>query len=85
MSDYECDAVEWGCDGHAYTEKDPFVQVRQIRPSDRSDMCCIMWGHLSCMGGEVSVGESGGVGTPEQWLDWIESPEAWKAGFLFLT
>lgn len=82
----ECD---FGCGSKHYTTANPFVQIRQRRPSDQTDMCCTMWGHADCAGSPVgslpSISESGGVATPDQWSDWIESPEAQKMGFVFIT
>lgn len=77
------------CQGEDYKDANPFVHVNQRRPSDPSEMCCVMAGHLKCMGGSLdrlpSICESGGIATPAQWEAWIESPEAAKAGFLFCT
>jgi len=82
----ECDV----CKGTEYSESDPFVEHRQRRPSDHSDMCCTMAGHAKCFGVTdaatlPSIGEGGGIATNKQWNDWIESPAAYKAGYLFLT
>lgn len=82
----ECDS----CGKSEYTEADPFVEVCQQRPSDRSEMCCVIAGHASCMGvTDISrlpdIGQSGGTATPQQWETWIESPEAAKMGFCFKT
>lgn len=68
------------CGGVAYHAIDPYVEVRVPRPSDRSDLCCIMAGHASCFGG---ISDS--VKTPAGWDEYIESPEAYAAGYLFLT
>lgn len=78
------------CDGTEYTEVNPFVEVCQQRPSDHSEMCCVLAGHMLCMGTtDISklpdIGRSGGTATPEQWETWIESPEAAKMGFCFKT
>lgn len=67
------------CYGDNYAV-DPYVEVRVERPSDHSDMCCIMAGHASCFGGVGST-----VKTPEGWTEYIESAEAYNNGHLFLT
>jgi hypothetical protein len=74
----------WNCDicnTNQYTEANPFVEVRTPRPSDPSDMCCILAGHLDCFGGQV--GET--VNTPDGWADWIESEDAARQGYMWLT
>lgn len=65
------------CENEDYNVGNPFVEIRVPRPSDPSDMCCIMAGHDECFGG--------GNMTPDQWSDWIESPEAAAAGYYWLT
>lgn len=72
------------CDGGYYTHDNPFVNYRVPRPSDPTDMCCTMWGHLKCLGGKISMTPQGGVATPDQWQDWIENEGA-KLGFCFLS
>jgi hypothetical protein len=84
MSYMTCDS----CDGNTYTHDNPFVEFRVPRPSDKSDMCCTLAGHKKCFAPSTelpSIGETGGVATPVQWELWIESPEARKHGFCFLT
>lgn len=76
MSYFECDA----CGATEYTDENPFVEVRTPRPSDPSDMCCILAGCAGCFGG---IG--GTVKTPEGWTEYIESVEAYRNGHLFLT
>lgn len=79
----DCD----GCGLSNYDAAHPFVEVRQRRPSDQTDMCCVMAGHPKCVGvGEAlpAICESGGVATPDQWEEWITN-EGRKLGFLFLT
>lgn len=76
------------CDGTEYTDENPFVLYRQRRPSDPSDMCCTLAGHKNCIAEGTtlpSISTSGGVATAEQWEEWIESPEAAKAGFCFIS
>lgn len=65
-----------GCDGTAYTPDDPFVEVRPARPSDPTDLACVLIGHRKCFPGSR---------TPAEWDAYIESPEARAAGHLFLT
>lgn len=72
MSYYECDA----CGTTEFTEANPFVEVRTPRPSDPSGLCCIIAGCLECFPGSK---------TPEQWSNYIESDEAAKAGYYWLT
>lgn len=69
------------CDSADYNEANPFVEVRTPRPSDPSDLCCILAGHLDCFGG--TEGET--VRTPSNWSNYIESPEAYASGYLWLT
>lgn len=75
------------CEKDGYDDDNPFVEVRQKRPSDPADMTCIMAGHWKCLGGmagkEPSPSELGGVATPEQWQEWIEGPGE-SEGFLWL-
>lgn len=81
----ECD----NCGNNEYTDDNPLVQVRTRRPSDHSDMCCVMAGHAKCFVEDPAtlpqIGETDGIATPAQWEAWIEKPETAKAGFLFLT
>lgn len=79
MSYLTCDT----CDTDTYTEDNPFVEVRMPRPSDKTDMSCILAGHKVCMG-ETGINPKGGVATPEEWQMWIEGEGA-KLGFLFLS
>lgn len=72
MSYYTCD----DCAEDNYTEANPFVEIRVPRPSDPSDLCCIMGGHSNCFPGNK---------TPAQWDDYIESAEAMRNGHMFLT
>lgn len=79
-----CDA----CDrSDGYTDANPFVELRTPRPSDPSDMCCVMAGHKNCFARNATLPDigRGGIATPEQWATWIESKEAQAAGFVFLT
>lgn len=69
------------CNSDAYTAENFFVEARTPRPSDPSDLCCIMAGHLDCFGGSIG----GSINTPAGWNEYIESPEAYAAGYLFLT
>lgn len=72
MSYMDCD----DCGGAEYSPGNPYVEIRVPRPSDPSDLCCIMGGHSACFPGNR---------TPAEWDDYIESPEAYAAGYLFLT
>lgn len=76
------------CDGTEYTEENPRVFMCQRRPSDPSEMCSVLAGHKNCYritDPLPQISESGGIATAEQWNDWIESPEAQKMGFIFLS
>jgi hypothetical protein len=78
------------CGGVEYPAANPFVEYRQRRPSDQADMCCTTAGHALCMGvtdvaSLPQSAESGGIATHDQWEAWIESPEARKMGFLWIT
>lgn len=86
MSYMTCDV----CDTSGYTEENPFVEYRTQRPSDHSDMCCTMAGHAKCFNIKdiktlPQISDVDGIATREQWSKWIESNEAQKAGFCFLT
>jgi RNase P subunit RPR2 len=64
------------CDGeYAYRDR---WEVRIPRPSDPSDMSCILWVCAPC-------GPRMGARTPAQWDEYIESPEALEAGHYFLS
>lgn len=65
-----------GCGGTDFPATDPFVEVRTPRPSDPSDMCCVIAGHRKCFPGAM---------TPAEWNAYIESPAAVAAGHAFLT
>lgn len=69
---FKCD----GCGAVEYTFDNPFVEVRVPRPSDPTDMCCILAGCSNCFPGSK---------TPEEWSKWIESAEAMEAGYMWLT
>lgn len=69
---FKCD----GCGTVEYTERNPFVEVRVPRPSDPSDMCCIMAGCSDCFPGSK---------TPTEWKEYIESRMALVNGHMFLT
>lgn len=80
----ECDS----CGQADYTEANPRVFMCQPRPSDNQEMCCVLAGHKDCFAKDEtlpSICESGGTATAEQWEEWIESPEARKLGFLWLS
>jgi len=65
-----CDVCE-----QPFTPSNPKYEHRVPRPSDKTDMCCVMATHKSCMEGGK---------TPEEWNKWIENEGA-KEGYLFLT
>lgn len=80
-----------GCGNDDYTDTNPFVQFRSVRPSDRTDMCCTLAGHLACFSPmpatslpSIADAAGGGMATPEQWEEWIEGPGA-RSGFQWLT
>lgn len=85
--------MSWGtCDrckkDDGYSDANPFVEIRQRRPSDPADMTCVLAGHNNCVGtGSIaklpSISTGGGTATPGQWEAWI-SDEGFKAGFLWL-
>lgn len=77
----DCDV----CNQSTYTEDNPFVEYRTQRPSDHACMTCTMAGHQKCFNAETlpSIGETGGIATPQQWEDWIEK-EGMKLGYLWL-
>jgi hypothetical protein len=85
MSWKECDR----CHDSEYTPENPFVEYRQKRPSDPTDMCCTLAGHLQCFSQQSAlalpiIGNDSGVATPEQWQTWIEGEGA-KLGFAWIT
>lgn len=83
MAWLKCDA----CRSSVYTEDNPFVEIRQRRPSDPTEIACTIAGHKDCMpikGDLPDIASSGGVATPKQWQEYIESPEAMLNGHLFL-
>jgi hypothetical protein len=74
----ECDQ----CGQREYSAENPFVEFRTPRPSNRTEMTCVLAGHQKCMRVSLfSTGPEGGVATPEMWAEWIRSPEAKAAGF----
>lgn len=78
-----CDA---GCGSKDYSEDNPFVEGRTQRPSDKSEMTCVIAGHLRCLTNKTaadlpSILDREGFATPEQWQAWIKSEAAAKAGF----
>jgi len=75
------------CDGSVYTDDNPYVEVRIPRPSDPRDLSCVMAGHAKCASSRPTpqTGVHGGIGTPEQWEAFMESPEARQAGLLWLS
>lgn len=86
----ECDV----CDGTEYTQENPHVRYCVRRPSDKSDMCCTMWGHWNCLGGKgpyvpilptVAQPGNSAVATYADLERWIETPDARKNGFIFIT
>ncbi len=85
MSQMFCD----GCGNDDYTDANPFVQFRSVRPSDKTDMCCTLAGHLTCFSAlPVSslpdIAIDGGTATPDQWEVWIENAGR-LSGFQWLT
>ena len=65
----------------------PRWEMRTRRPSDPSDLTCIMVICDLCAaeaGGE-SMSPNGGLATSSRWDEWIESDAAIGGGILFLT
>jgi len=80
----DCDC----CGGNIYGADDPFIEIRQRRPSDARDMTCVLAGHKNCLAPTTrlpSIAKHGGVATHEQWIEWIESHEARVLGYLFVS
>jgi hypothetical protein len=70
------------CGESSYTPANPFVECRTPRPSDPSEMTCVLAGHKTCLRiSGLSTGTEGGMATPEMWAVWLQSPEAKAAGF----
>lgn len=73
-----------------YSPEDPFIELRQRRPSNHADMACTLAGHLKCIQPSLDarqlprISDTGGVATPEQWETWIENEGA-KKGFLWIS
>lgn len=87
---YTCDA----CGGDEFTGANPLIRYCRQRPSDHSDMCCVMWGHWLCLGGEgpyvarlptIANGERDALATLADLETWIESPEARRLEYVFIT
>lgn len=68
----ECD----GCERTSFNAANPYVEVRVPRPSDPSDLVCILAGCASCFPG---------TRTPLEWDEYFESGEAGRDGFAWLT
>lgn len=89
----ECD----NCGGTDYTAENPRVLYCRQRPSDKSDMCCVMAGHWQCFSGGIEgkayVAQlptrehpgSEALATGDDLERWIEGPEARALGYVFLT
>lgn len=80
----ECDS----CKISEYTDDNPRVFMCMPRPSDMSEMCCVMAGHRNCIAAHSTlpdIGQSGGVATAEQWEEWIDNDTSLRMGFIFLT
>lgn len=86
---YACDV----CDSAEYSADNPQVRACQRRPSDHSDLCCVMWGHWLCMGGSgdytpqfpTADNPGGALATYADLGTWIESREAAALGYCFIT
>lgn len=57
-------------------ERNPYVEVRVARPSDPSELVCILAGCNSCFPGSK---------TPAEYEEYFESGEAGRDGFAWLT
>lgn len=71
MQNIVCD----GCD-KPVTHDDDLVQVRQPRPSDPQDLCCILAGHTKCFGRQHPENHFGSVPevmTGRDWDRWVEA------------
>jgi hypothetical protein len=83
---YHCDL----CGADDYTDANPFVECRIPRPSDKTDMCCVIAGHLNCLSPMPAdrlpsiAPFGGGTATPEQWEHWIENEGA-AAGYQWIS
>ena len=66
-----CDVCDKPIEGEKFEARTP-------RPSDPSDMCCVMWACETCA-------PQIGAKPASYWDEWIESEEAVKAGFIFLS
>lgn len=78
------------CDGATYSDENPRVFYRTQRPSCHQEMCCTIAGHMKCLGVHdvaklPQINETSGIATGDQWETWIESKEARKAGYLWIT
>lgn len=83
------------CKGTEYTAENPFVKMCRRRPSDPSDMCCVLAGHWDCFTiirrpyapvlptARHDLGEA--KATPEDLERWIEGPDARACGYMFIT
>lgn len=68
----ECD----GCGISEYSASNPYVEVRVARPSDPSELVCILAGCISCFPGSK---------TPAEYEEYFESGAAAADGFAWLT
>lgn len=75
----ECDLCQMPIDRRA-----SLVEIRTIRPSDPSDLCCILWSCRGCTP-ESHTSVTGGSATAAEWDDFIESDEARASGLCFLS
>lgn len=65
-----------GCGSSEYSSVNPYVEIRTSRPSDPSDLVCVLAGCASCFPGEK---------TPEEWETYFDSGDAARDGFAWLT
>lgn len=65
-----------GCNRTYYTAENPYVEVRVARPSDPSDLVCVLAGCASCFPGNR---------TPAEWDEYFDSGAAASDGFAWLT
>lgn len=69
------------CDGcNKEVPRADLMLVRVPRPSDPSDMCCVMWGCADCF-----PRSEGSCMKDRDWDSYMETDEARQRGYLFLT
>ena len=70
--------MTWTCDVCDAPIEGELFEARTPRPSDPSDMCCVM---VACAEHADEIGAK----PASYWNEWIESDDAIRRGFVFLS